>query len=185
MIGTGKGFLYLFLLLPFEPNELDTVSEYLYLIFISLMHYTTITQFVCHTLMLIVFTMISQSAFENNIEQMERTFSCLPQISDLPTYQLTDTVTTSAQHPEDAERHVQPAENLSTTLDPDKRPEQIQHQEKSQPASLISNSQRGGNLYSESTVDGEPNKHIVPIQQLENLAMPSETNNSYCRAHGR
>ena len=171
--------LYLFLLLPFEPDELHTVSEYLYLIFICLMTYATITQFVFHTLMLIVFTMISQSAFENNVEQTERTFSCLPQLSDLPTYQLPDTVTTSAQHPENADRHVQPAEDLSTTLNPHKRSEQIQRQENAQAASLISYSQRRGNLDSECIVDCHPNKHIVPIQQLENLAVPSEINNSF------
>ena len=176
---------YHFNLLPFNPNELDTTSEYFYITFICVIYYVTITQYSIHTLMLIVFTKFSQFAYENNFEQIETTFSCLPQLSDLATSQLPNKVTAPAQRSENSDRLVQSAKNLSTaTQDPNKQSEQIQHQENDQPASLISNKHHGDSLDSESTVHGHPNKHIAPIQQLENLATSSEANNNFAEHIG-
>ena len=169
--------LYLFMLLPFKPDELGEISEHFYVILIILTYYVIITLFTSHTLMLIVFTKISQFAYKRNFDQMEEASFSLPQLSDLANSQLPDKVTSPAQCPENEDQLVQPVENLSTTdLNPEDSSKQIQHQGNSQPANL---SQQEENLDSESILDGQPNKQIVPIQQLENLKTSSETINNF------
>ena len=106
--------LYMFLLHPFSPGELDRISESFYLFYVYLTYSFMLTIFIMNTLMLVAFTKISRFAFQSNFDQLKKVSSHLPQLSDLTSH-LLDEQTSSLHLPNNSDGLIQSSGDLNAT----------------------------------------------------------------------
>ena len=119
--------LYIFLLHPFSPGELDRLSESLYLFYVYLTYSFMTTMCITNSLMLIAFTKISCFAFQNNFDQLKKASSNLPELSDLTSH-LLDEQTSSVHFPNNSDGLGQLSDNPNATGSHPQHNGQIQHQ---------------------------------------------------------